>query len=72
MSLGWAIGFEVVNDFGFANVFPVGLALYSRAAPKGFTGVMVGCFYLHLFIGNLFVGWLGGLARQDAGHDLSG
>ncbi len=64
VGLGWAIAFEVVNDFGFANVFPVAIALYSRAAPKGLTGLMVGFFYLHLFMGNLFVGWLGGLLEK--------
>lgn len=62
--LGWAIAFEVVNDFGFANVLPVAMALYSRAAPKGMTGLMIGFFYLHLFMGNLFVGWLGGLLEK--------
>lgn len=60
-SLGWALAFEFVNDLGFANVFPVGLALYSRAAPKGLTGMIIGIYYLHLFAGNLLVGWLGGL-----------
>ena len=64
VGLGWAIAFEVVNDLGFANVFPVAIALYSRAAPKGLTGLMVGCFYLHLFMGNLFVGWVGGLLEK--------
>jgi POT family proton-dependent oligopeptide transporter len=39
----------------------VGLALYSRAAPKGMTGLIIGVYYLHLFIGNFFVGWVGGL-----------
>ena len=52
---------QCINDLGFANVFPVALALYSRAAPKGLTGVLIGVFYLHLFAGNLLVGWLGGL-----------
>jgi POT family proton-dependent oligopeptide transporter len=61
ISLGWAIGFEIVNDFGFANVLPVGLALYSRAAPKGMTSTFIGVYYLHLFAGNFFVGWVGGL-----------
>ena len=61
VGLGWAIIFEIVNDLGFANVFPVAIALYSRAAPKGYTGLVIGFFYLHLFMGNLFVGWLGGL-----------
>ena len=64
VGLGWAIAFEVVNDLGFANVFPVAIALYSRAAPKGLTGLMVGLFYLHLFMGNLFVGWVGGLLEK--------
>jgi POT family proton-dependent oligopeptide transporter len=59
-SLGWAIAFHLLNDIGFANVLPVGLALYSRAAPKQIAGVMIGIYYLHLFAGNLFVGWLGG------------
>jgi len=64
VGLGWAVAFEVVNDLGFANVFPVAIALYSRAAPKGLTGIVIGFFYLHLFMGNLFVGWLGGLLEK--------
>jgi len=61
VGLGWAFGFHIINDIGFSNVLPIGLALYSRAAPKGLTGVMIGLYYLHLFMGNLFVGWVGGL-----------
>jgi POT family proton-dependent oligopeptide transporter len=64
VSLWWAIGFEFVNDLGFANVLPVGLALYSRAAPKGMTGLFIGVYYLHLFIANFFVGWVGGLFEK--------
>jgi POT family proton-dependent oligopeptide transporter len=59
-SLGWAIAFHLVNDIGFANVFPVGLALYTRASPKGYAGIMVPVYYLSLFAGNIFVGWLAG------------
>jgi POT family proton-dependent oligopeptide transporter len=59
--LYWALGFHILNDIGFANVLPVGLALYSRAAPKGLGGVMIAVYYVHLFIGNLLVGYLGGL-----------
>jgi POT family proton-dependent oligopeptide transporter len=59
--LYWALGFHILNDIGFANVLPVGLALYSRAAPKGLGGVMIAVYYLHLFIGNLLTGYLGGL-----------
>ncbi|HTT84579.1 MAG TPA: oligopeptide:H+ symporter [Rhizomicrobium sp.] len=59
--LYWALGFHILNDIGFANVLPVGLALYSRAAPKGLGGVMIAIYYIHLFMGNLLTGYLGGL-----------
>jgi len=59
--LFWALGFHLLNDIGFANVLPVGLALYSRAAPKGMGGMMIAVYYIHLFIGNLLTGYLGGL-----------
>jgi len=59
--LYWALGFHILNDIGFANVLPVGLALYSRAAPKGLGGIMIAVYYVHLFIGNLLTGYLGGL-----------
>jgi POT family proton-dependent oligopeptide transporter len=59
--LYWALGFHILNDIGFANVLPVGLALYSRAAPKGLGGVMIAVYYVHLFLGNLLTGYLGGL-----------
>jgi POT family proton-dependent oligopeptide transporter len=67
VGLGWAVAFELLNDFGFANFFPVGLALFSRAAPKALGGMMIGVFYLHLFIGNMLVGWLGGLLEKMSG-----
>ncbi|MGA2871915.1 MAG: MFS transporter, partial [Verrucomicrobiota bacterium] len=61
VSLAWAVGFHILNDLGFANVMPVGLALYSRAAPKGLAGVMVAVYYLQLFLANMLVGYLGSL-----------
>ena len=65
--LGWAVLFEIVNDIGFSNVFPVGLALYSRTAPRGYAGIMIGIYYVHLFAGNLLVGWVGGLFEKMSG-----
>ncbi|HEY3639024.1 MAG TPA: oligopeptide:H+ symporter [Rhizomicrobium sp.] len=59
--LYWALGFHIINDIGFANVLPVGLALYSRAAPKGLGGMMIAVYYIHLFFGNLLTGYIGGL-----------
>lgn len=61
VSLAWAVAFHVLNDLGFANVLPIGLALYSRAAPKGLGGMMIALYYFHLFFGNMLVGYLGGL-----------
>jgi len=66
-SLGWAILFHVLNDIGFANVLPVGIALYTRASPKQITGVMIGIYYLHLFAGNIFTGWLAGQLEKMSG-----
>jgi POT family proton-dependent oligopeptide transporter len=60
----WAFGFHIINDLGYANVFPVGLALFSRASPKAIGGAMIGVYYLHLFIANMMVGWLGGLLEK--------
>jgi POT family proton-dependent oligopeptide transporter len=61
VSMGWLLAFHLLNDIGFANVLPVGLALFVRAAPAALAGTIVGIYYLHLFAANLAVGWLGGL-----------
>src|ERR1700749_1943493 len=64
VGLAWALPFHILNDLGFSNVFPVGLALYSRAAPKGLGGVMIAIYYLHLLIGNTVTGRIGALLDQ--------
>lgn len=64
VSIVWAFAFHIVNDLGFSMVLPVGLALYSRAAPKGLGGVMIAIYYLHLFIGNMLIGYIGGLLEK--------
>jgi POT family proton-dependent oligopeptide transporter len=65
--IGWVLGFELLNSIGFANVFPVGLAMYVRASPKAVAGTIMGVYYLHLFLCNNFVGWLGGLLEKMSG-----
>jgi proton-dependent oligopeptide transporter, POT family len=60
VGVSWAFLFEALNDIGFANILPVGLALYTRAAPKRILGLVVGIYYLHLFAGNYFTGWVAG------------
>jgi POT family proton-dependent oligopeptide transporter len=64
INLGWLIAFHILNSIGFANVFPVALAFYSRTAPPALGATMIGIFYLHLFAANQFVGWLGGLLEK--------
>jgi len=72
VSFVWTVGYTLVNDFGFANILPVGLALYSRAAPRRLEGLMIGVYYLHLFIGNTFVGWLAGFLEVLPGRTFWG
>lgn len=72
ISILWTFAYTLVNDIGFANILPVGLALYSRAAPRGLQGVMIGIYYLHLFFGNTFVGWLAGLLDVMPGSQFWG
>ncbi|MBW8847185.1 MAG: peptide MFS transporter [Burkholderiales bacterium] len=72
ISIMWTFAYTLVNDIGFANIMPVGLALYSRAAPRGLQGVMIGIYYLHLFLGNNFVGWLAGLLETMPGSRFWG
>jgi POT family proton-dependent oligopeptide transporter len=60
VGFGWLLAFHLLNDIGFANVLPVGLAFYTRSAPKALTGFIVGVYYLHLWAGNTLVGWLAG------------
>ena len=65
--IGWVLAFEVLNGIAWANVFPIGLALYARASPKSVAGTMIGVYYLHLFLSNNLVGWLGGLLERISG-----
>ncbi|HXR94795.1 MAG TPA: peptide MFS transporter [Rhizomicrobium sp.] len=61
VSLAWAVAFHTLNDLGFANVVPVSLALYSRAAPKGLSGMMVAVNFMQFFVAYMIVGYLGSL-----------
>ena len=64
VSLLVAVVVHTINAIGFANVFPVSLALYSRAAPRAIGATMIGIYYLFLFGGNTLVGWVGGWLDQ--------
>src|SRR5438874_8763385 len=64
VSIGWLIAFHVLSSIGFANVFPVSLALYARVAPAALSATIIGIFYLHLFAANNLVGWIGGFLEK--------
>lgn len=64
VSIGWLIAFHVLNSAGFANVFPVSLALYARVAPAALSATIIGIYYLAFFAGNNLVGWIGGFLEQ--------
>jgi len=64
VGFGWTLAYTIFNDIGFANILPVGLALYSRVAPKQIVGLVIGIYYLHLSVGNTYAGWLAGLMEK--------
>lgn len=64
VGLAWSLVYEAIGDLGFANIFPIGLALYTRLAPKGLGGLFAGVYFLHLAASNFIVGRLGGLLER--------
>ena len=69
VSIGWLLAFHFLNSIGFANVFPVSIALYARVAPAALSATIIGIYYLAFFAGNFSVGWIGGfLEKMSATH----
>ncbi|WP_068878088.1 MULTISPECIES: peptide MFS transporter [unclassified Phenylobacterium] len=64
VSIWWCVLFHILNSIAFANMLPVSLALYARAAPAAVGGTIIGIYYLHLFAGNQTVGILGTLLEK--------
>ena len=62
--------FHAINEIGIANVYPVGMALYSRCAPKGLGSTMIAVYFLHIFASNVLVGRLGALLGTMSGADF--
>ena len=67
IGLEWGIAFHVVNSIGFSNVYAVGMALYSRLAPRALGATLINAYALSIFFSNLLVSWLGGLLVQLPG-----
>src|SRR2546423_1432465 len=64
VSFGWLFTFHLLNSIGFANVFPVSLALYARVAPAALSATIIGVYYLAFFAANNLVGWIGGFLEK--------
>lgn len=72
IGLGWGLSFHILNDIGFSNMYPVGLALYSRAAPQALKATMMAVFLLALFLAGLFCAKLASLLDQMSGFAFWG
>lgn len=60
VGLGWAVGFDLLNEIGFATFWPSALALYARVAPRQLSGTMLAVSFLAWFVGTTIAGWMGG------------
>ena len=68
----WTLAFTLLNDIGFANVYAISLALYSRVAPRQITGLVVGIYFLHLWASFSVAGWLAGFMDVWSNRDFWG
>ncbi len=48
-------------SFGYLHVQPVAIALFARAAPKPVNAMMIGFYFLSIFLGSVISGRMGGL-----------
>ncbi len=70
--LAWALSFHIINDIGFAGMYPVGMALFSRAAPPAVNATVLSCFTFCVALSNLLVGRLAGMLDQMSGFSFWG
>lgn len=54
----WPVIFHFICAASYLYVAPIALALVSRAAPASVNAMMVGSYYLGLFVGGIVSGWL--------------
>ena len=56
----WLVVAYFVMTIAELCISPIGLSLVSKLAPRQFLSLMMGCWFLTSFFGNLFAGLLGG------------
>jgi POT family proton-dependent oligopeptide transporter len=67
VGLGWGLAFHLVNDIGFSGVYPIGMALFSRASPPALGATVVNGYVFSVFLCNLLVAKLAGLLGVMSG-----
>jgi POT family proton-dependent oligopeptide transporter len=70
VGLAWGLAFHIVNDMGFAGMYPVGMALFSRAAPLAVNATVLSCFTFCVALSNLLVGRLAGMLDKMSGFSF--
>jgi POT family proton-dependent oligopeptide transporter len=56
----WLLAYYVVMTMGEVHLYPVGLSLFSKAAPPRLASMMMGLYFVPNFLGGGFLqGWLG-------------
>ncbi len=58
MALIWPVAFHFFTSLGYLYAAPVALSLVSRTAPIAVNAMMVGAYYLGIFVGGLLSGQL--------------
>lgn len=61
VSVLYPLGYDLLLGIAFLYYWPPILALVSRAAPPQLRATLMGSCFLTLFVGNLIVGWIGGI-----------
>jgi POT family proton-dependent oligopeptide transporter len=59
VALIWPVIFHFLCAIGYLYTAPIALALVSRDSPPAVNAMMVGAYYLGIFIGGIGSGWLG-------------
>ncbi|MEM8985315.1 MAG: peptide MFS transporter [Pseudomonadota bacterium] len=59
VAIVWPVVYHFICAVGFLYIGPIALSLTSRAAPAAVNAMMVGSYYLAIFVGGIASGWLG-------------
>jgi POT family proton-dependent oligopeptide transporter len=68
--LVWALAFHGLSSVGYVYFVPTAVAVISRMAPTAVNALMIGVYYLTLFVGSTISGRLGGLYERLSTADF--